>query len=413
LYLSGQFDLAEKRIAETEQTLKSLPDTPEREQMLALAALYRGSIAAVHGDFQQAVEQITFAQSRIPRENHLAHARAFFSLGVAYEIAEQTDLAAQNYLQSSEEAESVGVLFLAINALGAAAQVQIKQGHLHLAEQSCRQAIQLAEGARIAPLGLAWSLLGGIALEQNDLPSAERYLQDGIALSRQGGLVDDNVLGLAFLARLRAYQGDAASALAAIQEITSLIRKFGVPRMELLAAAIHARIQIYMGQTQSAAQWAAEVQPVRATISHEFVDLTLARVLLAMSERHGHCATCHALLYPAAISVHIARGALSSAEDFCQQLEEAAREYQSRAWVAMARQSRGELATAQNDFETALTCYEEASQAFKATGNEYESARCLTAMAETRRKRKSPGDAKIAKSEVVEAGLILERLNAS
>ncbi len=134
---------------------------------------------------------------------------------------------------------------------------------------------------------------------------------------------------------------------------------------------------------------------------------------LAMSERHGHCATCHALLYPAAISVHIARGTLSSAENFCRQLEEAAHQYQSRAWVAMARQARGELAIAQNDPETALTCYEEASQAFKATGNEYESARCLTAMAGIRKKRKLPGDAKIAKNVATEAGLIMERLRST
>jgi LuxR family maltose regulon positive regulatory protein len=281
LYLSGRLDLSDKRIAETEQTLKSLPATPEREQMLALAALYRGSIAAVHGDCEQAIEQISFAQARIPRENHLAHARAFFSLGVAYEIAEQTDIAVQNYLQSSDEAQSAGVLFLTVNALGAAAQIQIKQGHLRLAEQSCRQAIQLAEGARIAPLGLAWSLLGEIALERNYISSAEQYLQDGIVLSRQGGLVDDLVLGLAFLARLRTYQGDAANAIAATQEITSLMRKFGVPRMELLAAAIHARIGLYMKQPQSATQWEQEYRAVRDESPHEFQDLTLARVLLA------------------------------------------------------------------------------------------------------------------------------------
>lgn len=134
---------------------------------------------------------------------------------------------------------------------------------------------------------------------------------------------------------------------------------------------------------------------------------------LMMSERHGHCATCHALLYPAAVSLHIARGQLSLAEDFCRQLEDAAKQYQSRAWVAMARQARGELSIARNDLETALTCYEEASQAFKDMGNEYESARCLAAMAEIRRKRKSPGDAKLARGEAAEAGQILERLNAS
>jgi ATP/maltotriose-dependent transcriptional regulator MalT len=132
---------------------------------------------------------------------------------------------------------------------------------------------------------------------------------------------------------------------------------------------------------------------------------------LAISDRHGHCATCHALLYPAAVSVHIARGALSQAEAFCRQLEQASSAYQSRTWVAMARQSRGELAAAQGDLETSLACYEEASQAFKTTGNQYEAARCLSAMAEIRRKRKLPGDAKIAKIEASEAGLILERLN--
>jgi hypothetical protein len=94
-------------------------------------------------------------------------------------------------------------------------------------------------------------------------------------------------------------------------------------------------------------------------------------------------------------------------------LEVAAQDYQSQAWVAMARQARGELANVQNDLETALTCYDEAVRAFKATGNEYESARCLAAMAQIRRKRKSPGDARIARNEAAEAELILEHLRST
>jgi tetratricopeptide (TPR) repeat protein len=112
-----------------------------------------------------------------------------------------------------------------------------------------------------------------------------------------------------------------------------------------------------------------------------------------------------------AVSVHIAKGAFSLAEDFCRQLEEAGREYQSQVWIAMARQSRGELAHAQGDLETALACYEEASHAFQKIGNEYETARCLTAMAEIRRKRQSPGDLQTAKNEAAEARQILKHLN--
>ena len=284
LYLSGRFDLAEERLAQAEQALQAAPPAPDTGQLLALVALYRGSIAAVRGKAQQAIEQTTLAQARLPRENHLAQARAFFSLGLAYELSGQTGLAVQNYLQAGDEATTAGVLFLAIHARCAAAQVQISQGQLHLAEQSCRQASQLAGGVRLAPLGLAWSILGGIALERNDLVAAERLLLDGIGLARQGGLLDDVVVGLAFLARLRAYQGDPAGALAAIQEVQAIIRGYGVERIELLASAYLARLQLYLGQTQAAAQWAAAYQAVRTDSPGEFEELTLARILLATGD---------------------------------------------------------------------------------------------------------------------------------
>ena len=82
LYLLGRFDLAEKQIDQAEQTLQALPTSPEKEQMLALASLYRGAIASVRGDTQQAIEKITFAQERLPQEHHLQHARGFFQSGV-------------------------------------------------------------------------------------------------------------------------------------------------------------------------------------------------------------------------------------------------------------------------------------------------------------------------------------------
>lgn len=296
LYLSGRFELAEKCIAQTEQALTSVPDTPGAEQMLALAALYRGSIASVRGDARQAIEQTTFAQARLPRENHLAHARAFFSLGLAYELSGQTGLAVQNYLQSSDEATSAGVLFLAVHARCAAAQVQISQGRLHLAEQTCREAIQLAAGRRMAPLGLAYSILGGIALERNDLAAAGQLLQDGITLARQGGLLDDVILGLVFLSRVRAVQGNPTGALATFQEASSLIQAYGIQRISNLAAAHLARLQLYMGQKQAAAQWAVEYQSIRATSPHEFAELTLARVLLATGELEAIPAILHPLL---------------------------------------------------------------------------------------------------------------------
>ncbi len=296
LYLLGRFDLSEKQIDQAEQTLHALPSSPEKEQMLALASLYRGAIASVRGDTQQAIERITFAQERLPQEHHLHHARGFFSLGLAYELSGQTPLAGQNYLKSSEEAQSAGVHFLAIHALGAAAQVQISQGQLHRAEQACQQAIQIAGGKRLPPLGLAESILGSIALERNDLAAAEEFLQNGIALSRRGGLIDDVIFGLSYLYRLHAYQGRVSNAFEAVQEANTIIQGFGVERVSMLAAAYIANLQLLTGQGGAATQWAVDYQAVRAGQPHEFADLTLVRVLLKTGDRENVPSILDALL---------------------------------------------------------------------------------------------------------------------
>jgi LuxR family maltose regulon positive regulatory protein len=296
LYLLGRFDLAEKQIDQAEQSLHALPSSPEKEQLLALASLYSGSIASVHGDTQHAIEKITFAQERLPQEHHLQHARGFFSLGLAYELSGQSELAVQNYLKSSQEAQSAGVLYLAIHALGAAAQVQISQGQLGQAEQACQGAIQIAGGKQFPPLGLAETILGSIALERNDLAAAEEFLQNGIALSRRGGLIDDVILGQAYLARLYAYQGHVSNAFEVIHEANAVIQGFGVERASMIAAAHIANLQLLTGQEGAAAQWAVEYQAVREDQPHEFAELTFVRVLLKTGDRENVPSILDALL---------------------------------------------------------------------------------------------------------------------
>ncbi len=296
LYLLGRFDLAEKKIDQAKERLQTLPAAPEKEQMLALASLYRGTIAAVRGDTQQAIEKITFAQERIPPAHHLQHARGFFSLGLAYELSGRTELAEENYLRSSEEAQSAEVISLAINALGAIAQVQISQGQLSQAGQTCQDAIRIADGKGLPPLGLAASILGGIALERNDLSAAKEFLENGIELSSRGGLIDDVILGLSYLARVHVYQGHVAKAFESAQEVNTIIQGFGVARMSMIAAAHIANLQLLTGQEEAATQWAREYQAVRGEHPHEFAELTFVRILLKMGDRENIPSILDALL---------------------------------------------------------------------------------------------------------------------
>jgi len=83
-------------------------------------------------------------------------------------------------------------------------------------------------------------------------------------------------------------------------------------------------------------------------------------------------------------SVRAAQRDWAAAEAFCQQLDKAAAEYGSRTWLAMARQSRGELARGRGKREEALALYAEAQEGFSRAGNHAEAEQCQAVMAALR-----------------------------
>src|SRR5512147_705148 len=204
---------------------------------------------------------------------------------------------------------------------------------------------------------------GALEFQTGHWTESEAMLRESVKLYREISAASGEALALQRLGTLLTARGQLEEAMRVFEE--------GVVVAERAGMRAHCLTRLYASMTRN--------RLLAGEIDSAGHYLTLG---LAMSERHGHCATCYALLYPAAVSVYIAKGAFSPAEDFCRQLEQAAGEYQSRAWIAMARQSRGELAQAQLDLDTALACYEEASRAFQEIDNEYETARCLTAMSE-------------------------------
>lgn len=276
-YFKEEFEQAEALITQAERKLHTLP--ADHSHLLALASLYRGAIACVRGDVKQAIEQTTYALSHLPKGSHLAQARGYFNLGLAHEIAGHLPQSIEDYVRASENAQKAGVLFLAINGLCAAAQVKIKLGQLSLADQTCQSALQIADGARIAPLGLALSLLGEIALERNQLAAAGKYLQDGISLSRYGGLTEDLLTGLISLARLRAYQGQIEDASAILQEIKHLLQLLSAHRMAYPVTARLVRLQLYMREKYPAAYPINDIQ-----IHGKPDEITQIRLLLAKGE---------------------------------------------------------------------------------------------------------------------------------
>lgn len=220
---------------------------------------------------------------------------------------------------------------------------------------------------------------GALEFQAGHWQEAEAELRESIRLYREIGAASGEALAWQRLGVLQTARGRLKDGLDSYSE--------GMLAAERAVMRAHCQTRLYASLTHNRLM-AGEVESAR-----QYLELGLEA-----SRRHGHCATCSALLLPAAVGVAIARQDFRQAEAFCQRLDQAAGEYSSRMWVAMARQARGELAAARGELDLALACYEEAYQAYREVGHGYELARCLEAMARLRRARNAPEDAALAES---------------
>jgi LuxR family transcriptional regulator, maltose regulon positive regulatory protein len=282
LYLTGLFDQSETLLNQAQGSLDKL-EIAEKERWLAAADTYHGAIAAQRGEIQRAIALTSGALERLPQNDLLIRARAAFTLAFAFDSSGSTQQAIHTYLEASTLAQSTGVSYLAINALCEAALLQIQQGLLQQAAQTCQTALDLCGNELIPPAGIALSIQGEIARERNDLSTARRCLTEGIELSKQGGITEDLRPELWFLARLKAASGDMIGAQKAASQAVSLMNSYRTPRFTTLAAAFQARMQMTAGDTQSALHWAHAYRVLRqaqnAEYLREFEDLTLAQIL--------------------------------------------------------------------------------------------------------------------------------------
>jgi predicted negative regulator of RcsB-dependent stress response len=242
-------------------------------------------------------------------------------------------------------------------------------------------------------IALCQCFSGALEFQAGHWAEAETALRESIQLYREIGAASGEALACQRLGVLQTARGQLDEGLAILEE--------GVVAAERALMRAHFLTRLYAAMARNR----LIAGDVRAA------DQALGQGL-AMSERHGHCTTCDALLLPAAVSVRVAQGDLASAESFCRQLDRAAEQYASRMWVAMARQARGELAAAQGRIDDALRAYAEAQEGFQAAGHAYEAARCLDTAADLWLKRSTASDLAMAQTTRAEAQRIFERLGA-
>lgn len=286
LYLSGRMERAEELLRQAESTLRDNPTAARgHPELPAQTLIYRAAIDAMRGEnLTQAAAAMRRLLAQPEAMSRHITARAADTLGLACELAGDVDAAERAYRRAADLAQAAGVRYLAVNARCEAALVQIQQGRLTLAAETCRAAVESAGEDDLPPAGLALAILGEIARERDDLATADQLIPAGIELAQKGGLVDDLRFAFLFLARLRQAQGDSAAALAAWHRADSLLHAYRVPRLTQLSAANRARLALAQGNVAQAERWAEAYRKAQVArpvdYLQELENLTLARVLL-------------------------------------------------------------------------------------------------------------------------------------
>lgn len=234
---------------------------------------------------------------------------------------------------------------------------------------------------------------GALEFRVGNWDEADASLQQAIQVYRDLDAASGEALSWQRLGVLQTARGEYEEGLGSLQE--------GVAVAERATMRAHCLARLYASMTENRLQ----------TGDLEAADEYLSAGL-AMGDRHGNCTTCDALLLPVAVTLRLRQGLLGPAEEFAQELREAAAEYGSRVWRAMAARAEGELAAAGGEIDAALDAFADARSLYQRAGNVYEAARCQVLMARVRRRRDAADDQEIAARELARAEGTLEELGA-
>jgi len=289
LMLTGQLEAARPHLDCCE---KALQGDKEKLGQVIVAQAY---LARARGEYLQAIECSKKALALLDESDILSRGLVTFTLGFAHFNAGQLAEAEPALLEASQLSRLSGNDFTRLTALGLLGAIQMNQGRLHRAAESCRQALQEAGGSPMA--AQPQEFLALILYEWNDLEKAADQLAQALQASRYLGNRAIQMEILRALACLKQAQGDPAAALEELGELHQLAQESDSAPGRAMAAACHAAIAMAQGDLASVSHWTQkmteEIDPAALGLQY---DMTQARLLLAQ-DRHAQAGEILAGLY--------------------------------------------------------------------------------------------------------------------
>ena len=252
-------------------------------------ALLRADIAGFRRG-PSALDWAKQALDLLPQDREALRVIALNEIGLAYMRRDDLLTASHTLQQVAARAEAVENRFVALDACAALYLIQMRQGRLSPAVETCEQTIRMVArwaGPTPPATGMIYVGLGRILCEWNELDRADQALRHGLQLLQ--GTIEKMPLVQGHVARARLCQarGDPTGALASLAQAESWFADLQIhdPLAMALLRAQWARLWVRQGDLDAAQRWADESSPpAEAEVACEHW-LTLARLNMAQYRR--------------------------------------------------------------------------------------------------------------------------------
>ena len=261
----------------------------------------RAFYAQATGDVAGTLEYAPQALELLPPDDYLQRGMAAAMLGLAHWTRGELELAHRRIRESRAEFRKAGDVSSVGRSVSTLADIRATQGRLDEAVRTVEEALQVAAehgDALVEGTADLYLVLSEMQLERNEVEQAHELLRRSQDLGDDAAYEAYEYRSRVLRGRLAQAEGDLEEAVDLLSEADRINTGGPVPDLRP-AGALRARAWIALGRIAEAIDWARDrgLSPSDdLSYLREFEHITLARVLIAESERQGTADSAEAAL---------------------------------------------------------------------------------------------------------------------
>lgn len=288
----------------------------EFQTLSGTIASARAYMAQSAGDADAAIDHAQHALTVLPKSEHYWRGSTSMFLGLAQWATGELVTAYRTMQVATTDLRDAGNNYLQLVGMVFLADIRLAQGHLHDALHGYERALQLAT-AELSQLVATSSNranvssnqpvlhgtvnlyvgLGEIYREWNELETAQEHLDRGIARGEQPVSPGSAARLHVALAQVKIAQQAWTAALDLLDEADRLYRRDASPQ-RYSTSALRVRIWLKQGRIAAAKEWVDARGEIleESPYLHEYEQITVVRVLLALHEQQNNVKQIEAAL---------------------------------------------------------------------------------------------------------------------